>query len=849
MTKIELVPDRSKYLIIVYRDGKAPHRDYFNPGAAKQRIAKARAWGVDPDVFDQWCEETRIHGSSKTFEVAEARGASKADFLVRPMDAADSAGVPHDVDPSRFVKETVPSIPVDHIAKWKDATLLCCLDVDYHASPAPAREWLESVMLTRLTPKPLMWHFSRSGGLHLFYVAAGDFTAEELAAVAALRFRSIDRSAGLELKTVARGPGGEKVNVADFQDTAAGLVEWLGSEEFSETDRDNWLDSEGMECGKRYDHDRCPIDRTPGDLGTNHPVVVSEAGIYCFRCNGKGLTLGSRRPGWAPWPAILGAPSAGELGGLVRNAVHWGHAKWVLTERYDLPLPFAKLAYKAALKAFHAGRSTEASLGLVFDPETDEIARVNNRWTKISSSYSFPAQIQPLLRRLPSANYADADGKLKINEAAVTVLNQTMDLRDRGYRNISVVHGFKLAGQFLGDRWDRTSVAVPNPMLKALSSRALPRYAAASKRMPMDEAWSVLEGVLPRLDRTYITALIVAFGCSQETQSGLLPMLFAAGPSSVGKTAMAQVAAGIIGARIGAEATFNPEPAKFREGIYEGAQEGPVVVLNELLKDATRGMKGKMTVREALDFVLNLTPNSSSHVMYRGPVKMGRLPTLVITDTACPATLRDETQIARRIRYWKISGRKDEWKETIAKAGVTDLHLIRTANDQTARACDAIMSDVIDNYFALPETWDTLADAIGVKTIEQSDNDFEDPTKWLLELFRLVCEAPDLTDREKKLYSNGFKKITRAATGPTEEESSLCQVYSMFADGPGADWASSRRLLEKDWATILKVDNAVHLDLKGDSKAIYLRFRQGPVKSPTAVNAAIADPTLLEKLL
>jgi hypothetical protein len=838
-THVELTPDRLKMLIVVLRDGKPPHRDRFDPVSAKHRRAQASAVGVEPDVFDGWCEEARVKAGAVKFTVAEPAASDVDTVFVRPMDSPRDAAETYDHGPTRFVKERLGSIPVTHVAEWDGQEALCCLDVDYHDVTAPPREWLENVVGTRVSPPPLRWHFSRSGGLHLFYTAAGDFTAQELAACAALRFRSIDRAAGLELKNVVRGPGPERVyGVGDSQESGAGLIDWLGNPEFDEEARDAWLDSEGMECGKRYEHDKCPIDPTL-DAGSRLPVMVSEAGVYCFRCNGKGLTHGSRRPGWAPWPAILGSPSAGELGGLVRNVAHWGHAKWVLTERYGLPVSFARIAYMAALKAYHAGKPSFELIRNVFNKNTEELARVNNLWMTIDSSHTYPNNIQPILRNLPACQYIDPDGKIKADEAAVTELLQTKDLGPRGYKNINVVHGYKLGSVFLAENTNATTAAVVNPTLKALSNRALPRYVPVSKRMPPDEAWALVESVLPRIDRTYIRLLIASFGCAQETMRGLLPVVFASGPSAAGKTAMAQVACGIIGARVGAEATFDPEPAKFRAGIFSGGQQGPVVVLNELLKDATRG-RFKLTTREALDFLLNLTPHSESHILYKGPAKMGRLPGIVITDTVLPANLNEETQLARRMRVISVTGRKDEWRSTIARAGITDLHLIRTVSDQMARACDSVMSSVIDDFFSIPMTWDDISDSLGVKTAETSD-DFVDTTPWLRELFRLVCSAPPLSERESKLYARGYKKVSRCTT-PGEEESDLCAVYSMFVDGPGGDWASSRKLMEKDWSGVLKTDEVVKLDLRGDTAAVYLRFRVGPAKTPTRVNEEILKP-------
>jgi len=840
---VELTPSGTKLLLAVFRDGKAPHRDKFDPASAKSRAAVSRAWGIEPDLLSDWCEQVRVRGGMIRFTVPGATPPAAGTVLVRPIDAPRTAAVTHAVAPSRFVKDVLPTVPVDHVAEWTDKTALCCLDVDYHEGEPPTRDWLETLVTVKLAPKPLAWHFSRSGGLHLFYVAAGDFTAEQLASVAALRFRTCDPTAGLELKAVVRGPGAEPVQHYPDQDAAAGFVEWLGAPEYSDADRDEWLDARGMECGKRYDHTHCPIDPVPG--AERDPVYVLESGLYCFRCNGKGLTLGSRRAGFVTWGTLLGSPSAGELGGLVRNAVHWGQAKWVLAERYGLPEPFARHAYAAALAAYHAGRPTAALIGRVFDPVTDALARVNNLWMTVDESYSYPKDIAPILARLPVCLRAEDDGKVKTDPAVVCELNQTKGIDRYGYRNISVVHGYRLAARFLPEP-DNTTVAVVNPDLPRVAGpRRMPRYVPVSKRVPEAEAWATLESILPRIDRTYVRALLASFGCAQETRLGLPPIIFVSGVSAAGKTAMAQVAAGILGARVGNESKFDADESRFREAIRQGAQEGPVVVINELLKDAGKG-RHKLTTREALDFVLTMTPYSASHQLYKGPVKMGRLPSLVLTETQCPEDLREETQLARRIRHHYVSGAKRDWKQTIAAAGLTNLNLIRGVSDAVSAACDSILSGVVDECFALPATWDQIADGLGVKTIEDS-TDFMDPTPWLLELFRLVCAAPDPVGREATLHARGYKRIARSDSTPGESESDLSTVYSMFADPH--NWSGARRLLEKDWSALLKTDDVVKLDLKSDGNTVYLRYRVGPMKKPLKVNEQIADPTKWEAML
>jgi hypothetical protein len=761
---------------------------------------------------------------------------------VRPIDASPSDDQKQPLDPSRFVKDVLPGVARDHVIEWPDMQVMCCLDVDYHDVKPPAREWLTAVVLTRVTPQPIAWHFSKGGGLHLFYVAAGSFTADELAACAALRFRAVDGAAGLELKKQVRGPGAESVWQNHSQDTAAALVQWLGHAEYDEDERNAWLDSHNVEIGGRYDHTHCPINPTPQYASTGDPVSVGELGVFCHRCAGEGHALGCRRPGFAPWNAILGSPSSGEMGTLVRHLSHWGHARWVLKEKYGFAEQFARLAYKAALKAYHAGRPTERLVDCAFNAVMDGVARARKTWVSVPTNYNYGRDIQPMLSKLPVALYVGDDAKVKVDQAMVCELNQSKDLSEHGYPDLNLVYGAKIATA-LTSSTGPTTVAVAHSELMH-DKTCLPRYVPRGQRMPLDEAWAEIEKATPGVDRKLVTAILCAIACAQETQRGMHPFIFISGTTAAGKTAQCKVAAAIYGVKA-PEPRYDGDDTKFRQAIQDGASKSPLLLVNELLKDGAS--KKKLTPRQCLDFLLTLTPDSTSWVAYKGPMPMGRLPVLVITETHCPANLRDETQIARRLRHYRLYGSHLEWSKTLADLGVaSDVTVLRGVSARMARACDAILSDVSDTYFSTPSTWDQIADSLGIQTIAAGDQDFEDTTPFLREFFRLVCAAPGLTGREDKLYPGRYKKISRNEGAKGSVEEALCAVYSRFAD---PEWVSARRLMEKDWGKLLGVPGMpVRLDMTPTPPNVLVRFSAGPLKKPVAINEQIVDPSAWEPL-
>lgn len=825
MREIELKPSRTKFLVSVYDDGKLSDVDRFDPDAGRPRRTLARKIGVDDVQFLDWIAEARKAGEEGKRFTVTAEAAHEAKVVIRPGRESDPVAT-HPLD-SRFVKETLASIPTTLLIQWDDIKALCCLDIDYHEGYKPPADWLETMVFTKVSPRPIAWHLSKSGhGLHLFYVATGKYDADELAAVAALRFRAIDPTAGLELKHAVWGPGDRPVHTTPTQDTGSGLVAWLGESEYDEDEKEEWLADRGMECGKRYDHDKCPIDPTPDDGKHRQPVCVYDEGIYCFKCEGQGAAIGRRKPGWVSWAALLGSRSAGDLGAMVRNIVHWGHARWVLTQKYDMPEPLARRAYAAALKAYHAERPTEtlATDPGLWDENNERLARVNDLWFCLDDSYPYPKDIGPLLSTLPACKVVDAEGAAKVNPATVCELNQPKSIAHRGYASIEVVHGFRMTKPWLEKATDPVRVAV------ATRNQPAPRYFPKSKRMPLDEAWGVIDSIFPRLDRKLVSAAMCSFACAQETRSGMLPIVFVSGPSGAAKTSTIRIAAGIYGAMTH-DVVFEPEPAKFRQNIWTGATTCPVVLCNEILKDSSRG-RYKLSPKDALDPLLNITEHSATWVSYRGPVKMGRLPAIYLTEPVCPLTLRDETQIARRVRHYRVHGRKDEWKRTVAASGLTDFHYLRGLGKTVNAACDSILSDCCDTWFAVPATWDSIADAHDVHTIEDSP-DFDDLSPYLLEFFKLVCAAPDLSGKLAVHKGPGYKRISRADASPADTDTdTLLSVYSMFADGGGADWVSSRRLQEKDWSSVLKTEDNVWLDMQNDGVNVFVRFRSGPPKAP-----------------
>jgi len=820
---VEFVRSSPKRVTVLVRDdGVTTANMGFTASNPTQRAAVCRLLRCDDLSLLAWLDglASAVTGSFTVSPPAATVAAGT--YTIREFEA--SSGGDHVLSPAQVCVDLLPTVPVDRLLVWGSLDALACLDIDYHGVTPPRRDLLESWVSDRIAPKPLAWHFSRGGGLHLFYSASPPFTAEMLAAAAAVRFRTIDPTAGIELKRQVRGPGSERVHHAPGgQDTKGSLSSWIGADTPDEEAVADWLAANDIELGRRYDHSRCPIDPKAATSATGDPVTFGEHGAYCHRCAGHGVAIGSRKPGFAPWSSLCGSPSSGDVGRMVRNMAHWGHAGVVLREKYGIPENIARLAYTCALTAYHDG---DERIPMVFHPDTAKLTRCNDSWMNLQSGTTYVGStLTPILAALPTA-MASCEGKLKPIASTVAYLNQPHDLSDRGYPNVRIVNGYALSRQFLPP-------TAAEPALIPVIAGGAPKYVPASRRMPLDAAESTLNTIFPGIDWRCIRVLMCASGVAQETKLGLHPLLFVTGGTSTAKTMHVKIAAAILGSRSTA-ITYTADESRLKQAVKEGGQTSCIVQADEFLKEARRQMK-RPDPRAALECLLTITPDTACHVLYQGSRKLGAIPALVLTETKCPPQVREYQQIARRLRIIKLWGEK-KWEESIAAAGVRgeSIHLLRAVSGDVAEACDVIMSDVIDRFFSVPMTWDAMADSLGALRISVSP-DFEDMNALRLEFFRLVCELPDPPLRKQFPKEKGWKRIDKA------EETPVREVYDVFADAAmGAGWCRSEPLTEPDWGSLLGVDGPVEIELKPDgASGVFVRFYMGKSATPYRVNGGI----------
>lgn len=758
-------PASKKLRVTVFDDGQVVGGDVVDPGSASAVRRKILLpYRVDEATFRALVAAKR--GDHVAIPDATSLPTHPLVLCVRSMHADASTAVRH-VGVSFADVASRTDAPDDAIIYWDDPRL-CCLDVDVDAPIAPHDA---AYIATQIRPRPRWWHQSRNGGLHLYYEAAHGFDAPSLAAVAAVWIRQFDARYRVELKSVTRWP--QSLTTQEPSPDLGHLRAWLQSEaETVETQR--WLEDNGLVVGQRYGHDRCPIEPTP--TSGNDPVTVGDLGVYCHRCAGLGLTLGSRKPGFVPYTRLAGVGLRSSLQSCVRHFTHWAQASLVVEASLSLCGDLAQTCYRVLLGVWHG--ADDPRIDRVFSACPDLVRR-KGFWEYRDGT---PLKVQHGKRELATLP-ALQDETGSVIGPRLDRFCQMATLTEFGYDDVDVVHGHKVWGHWL-DYPDRRLVQV----VYRGDAASRPRYRDASDRLDEAAMWAVFDRYLPGLDRRYLTLLIAARGFAEQG-SGMPPLVYAYGTSGAGKSQTVNVAAAVVGDR-NTDVMWSHDNARFRQAIQDGTSRGSFCTVNELCKSARRV---RMGMDLALEPVLTLTPESTSHQLYTGPVALGRVPVMVFTESYLDDKIAESDQLGRRIVAVQLS-RGVSWDGRGKPAD------FRTFGDDARHAADSLLSLIIDRYFLQERDWFGVAKEIGYDTIQVHAGENRDELKR--EFFRLCCDAPDAPDMDQMRWGGrGWRKITRTAA--EDERNAFEHLYLQLC---GGDFTTPINLFGSDWPRLLGID-------------------------------------------
>jgi hypothetical protein len=630
--------------------------------------------------------------------------------------------------------------------EWSDTEQLCVLDVDFHGINAgPLRHKLEA-FCDSVQPAPSHWWVSKRGGLHLVYGVNAVFNADEIAAVAA--YQAIEKfpTCKIEfLKHTRLPPYGEAVKtrtVSNDMDAVRILLSqtpvYREYKEFRE--KMGWA-----ETGLRLKHTECPIDpnNRDGD-GANTSVTVMDGGLQCHRCAGMGICYGSRKPGFVPYAVLAGEVRRSEVARCVEKWTHWTHAQHIVRQTIQQE-NVAKKVYGALLKLQH-GPDPRAALCFTCD-STKPFVRGNGYWMTELGERMPMSKDSAILAALPGVMIVDADGDPKPMRKDVEVFAMTNDMTKIGYLPITPVPGIQLSAM---------QVLPPNKVYAVLPPKYTqyegeqwrePKYVSGVDDAKLDEAFGVLESVVPNIDRNLILLLLIGRGCV-EHRSGIPPMLFLSGVTSAGKTGHCEIAASILGDNA-TTTHYTANVERLKQSVMEGKMKGGFVLFDEFMKNAR--MAGK-TVEDAFLISLLFDSKSTSHVLYVGQVALGDLPFFIWVDTDYPDAIAGNEQVGRRLHYKRMHN-KVYWQQPLKNAGIEKPEKLREqGSKELIGAMNQILSYVMDRWFSSAATnFEDAAAELGVILLSEYGG-VADKNAIIRELFASVCAAPDITDAKTRKY-------------------------------------------------------------------------------------------------
>lgn len=719
------------------------------------------------------------------------------------------------------------------LLEWVDKTLLCCLDIDYHniaIGKRPSHKDLKSVV-SKVKPQPFCWHPSHRGGAKLYYVVRPGYTAEELAAIGGISWQKFDPRATFDLIKATRHPcyersrdkakpplpSPEHITYCYGAGDPAEIRRLLAAE-MDATETAAFLAERGWSIGQTLPHSVCPIDAGQSSDETKNSVFIGETGVFCHRCSSRGLGAGGS--GFMPYTALAGGNDP-RLAVMVKGFCHYEHAAVILSNLFPgVAPPVLEIVYRVMLKIVHSIDDPRIPLAL---SSGRGFVRTRGLWVTADGTSTLTQGLKEYIRSLPAVLTPSEDG-FGLNVAKFASFLNSGSLEQYGYPDITFIRGCRVHGHHMSGR-DGENVRT---IIRSEFRHCSPQYIPLSKRMSPDDSWGLLDEVYPGINKSYVRLLIAAKGAS-EGRLAQCPFILATGPAGSGKSTTPHIAAGICGDKAD-EPVWHPHPERFRAALMDASRESSFVVVNEIFKSADQA---KVTYIQALNPMLSLTEDSRSHVLYLGSVPFGRLPVFVLTDVHVPPQVESDIQIGRRFIYYRLTSRIS-WEATFVQRGIR-AHEFRCLSLEHANAADAILSDVIDEFFQEPMSLKDIAEALGSQYLSTYGDDSDRKRDIMTDFYKEVVNAPPLVGSDASRYSpkKGWKRIDK--TG----QNKLNDLWSELCDGNTPErWQSSRICDSEDWASVLKLEFPVVCEIKAyQTAAVYVRFRStNDPKCPNWIN-------------
>lgn len=773
--------DDSKFLIESNHSRKTLAREAFISPQAVQTLYEA---------FRAWLRQ------AEEAEAAKATSGNTSDWpglslLLRRLHQTASDGVQYPplyrVSDFAALLQTNRTVDPDSILVWpKDQiAFLCAIDLDFHdptRQQPTERDW--NVIERAFAPKPEFFWRTPRGARGLYVAGKGStFTAEELAVGAAANLSitpAVVRCGGtIEIKTDTRHPASPRPNNPTFRsvvrrmcgDDRFEILARFGRAGLTESEIEAVLEAGDWEIGARLDHSCCPID--PGHDSAGQPVMVTEEGIFCFSCKGRGI-----RNGFMPWAHLASRYDVpvhtGEYGPLLQAVKHYSpfsHVAYLFKALAPEIMPqYLRVLYRALVKSQHKEKLEPMRLAAAMKPF--HFVRGENEWLHADSLLAVGKNLAAAdVNFLPTCccEVATEEGA-SLEPVPCEVSIHINNGRIPGYPPLQP-HLFEPIA-FHHTKPENTDVVHVYPERKTTAERV--SYLPPTKRMPLAQCEKVISDYFPGISMEYVEALIVAMGCA-ESGRGMIPMLWATGTSEAAKTTTIRVVLEMYGEEY-VNLTKCPED-RMAQLFGEALAKTRAVVFDDFAKDTE-------TYKAYHQFLIQLS--RTGHTYHHLNIGMRTLPVnscVVLTDWRLPEFFTHDTQFARRVHLIRLKSRVPQGWDKMS-------HFVEGwwRSDETLReAACSLHSWIVDEFFPEDdkESFDSKMERLGIHRMEKdfSDADGREAIRDLvLDLVAAVVNAPVAAENEKRL-GRGYREI-RWDTGDAK---SLGKLATALVDSLGIE--------------------------------------------------------------
>ncbi len=723
-------------------------------------------------------------------------------------------------------------MPAETVIEWPKDQLdrLTVLDLDFHdpsgTKPRPTEAELDQLGYD-LSPAPWAWWRTHGGGLKAIYapLAHASFTATELAAGAASQLLvtpMVVRCGGtVELITRTRHP------MATHDGRACGLVHEMGaSEEFAclqrfsaagatEQEVSDLLEQNEMVIGQRLDHSMCVID--PGHVSKSpHPVIVTETGLYCHSCSGRGLG-----GGFTSWGTIrkkfglavtLGDIETAPIMAAVKHFVHFSHVNYLMaTLAPELPERFRASLYSALLKKEH---DQDPRITSVF--HTFEYVRGVSDWLYVDTLHKVGRSLNAAdVSVLPSAQRVTAEGEIALNQSAITP--HTNHGPVTGWVPIQAARFTPIYSVF-NTPFTISRAVICKPKVNDETYRVV--YKPVTERYTPEVAEKHITDYFPGVSVPYLKALLIAAGCA-ESGEGSIPMLWATGSTESAKTTTIQIILNMLGEPYQNLSMIKEERL---DQVFGRALEGSRLILFD---DFAKEPENYVFLHPF--FTRINRGNHTYHQLHVGETKTPLNSAVLLTDWRQPPFFMNEVQFGRRTHIIHLERVPVSWEKLGHRV---EKWWLKTP--ELTKAAESFFSWVIDDFFPAGdrESFEMKMKRLGIYRVYDENGSVDEQREILRasvhDLILAVCKKPQggLSSMDEKRLGRGYREIV---WGEGNEIGRLCTT---LVDSLGDVHKTAENLhhvlepFKLEFHKMFPLKGRATVEIKDYGRKTYIRFVQ-----------------------